>query len=737
MQLLALPIGMALLACPLASQGSDLANPILFCTQVPNPSNYLTITSTFGNHRAKPNAVVRGGDLMIRYPDGTLRNLTREAGFGEPRIAQTNRAIAVREPCVHWSGTRALFAMVDGAPPLGSDPELRWQIYEVQGLGQGQTAVIYRVPNQPFATNNVSPFYLSDGRVGFTSDRPRNGAPHLYPQLDEYEEAPTNTGLWSLDVFTGELFPLTHNPSGAFRPTLDSFGRIIYTRWDHLERDQQTDLELMGLGTYGTFNYSDESANAVNTGSNFEWFPEPRSQWIGFVNQNPGYAGPLNGYESFLIGNDFNDFLPWQVNQDGTGEETVNHVGRHELFPSFQRAREDDPALGNFGTFAPWVVNGQSVKSLHQIREDPNVPGLYYAVDCRRFDTHAAGQIVSFFAPEGRDGHEFDVRYLTHPATRDPSLNPAAGHSGLYRSPLRTSNGVALAVHTPQTRKDQDTGGFAYGMYWPRSTYDFRIKRLEFNGNYWVPGQPLTSGIPRVVVWADPWNVRAWFGTLWELDPVEVVARPLPPDTSEPALETPEAQMLTAAGVSEAALRSYLEANDLGLLVVRDATSRDRGDAQQPYNLRVAASGHQTTGPSVPVLWDVSHMQLFQADLLRSLTFGGIYPALGRRALAWPLHDAPIPPSVGAPPGAVEIAADGSVAALVPAQRGMTWQLTAPGGDPVVRERYWITVQPGEIRTCHGCHGVNDVDQAGDPADQTPPQALANLVNWLQSVGEL
>ena len=31
------------------------------------------------------------------------------------------------------------------------------------------------------------------------------------------------------------------------------------------------------------------------------------------MNQNPGYAGPLNGYESFLIGNDFNDFLPWMI----------------------------------------------------------------------------------------------------------------------------------------------------------------------------------------------------------------------------------------------------------------------------------------------------------------------------------------------------------------------------------------------------------------------------------------
>lgn len=43
--------------------------------------------------------------------------------------------------------------------------------------------------------NNVAPLYGTDERILFTSDRPRSGEVHLYPQLDEYEEAPTVTGL--------------------------------------------------------------------------------------------------------------------------------------------------------------------------------------------------------------------------------------------------------------------------------------------------------------------------------------------------------------------------------------------------------------------------------------------------------------------------------------------------------------------------------------------------------------
>ena len=81
-----------------------LPGTILFVTQVPTMNDFASRASTFGNHLASMDSVVRGGDLMIRYPEGTLRNLTREAGFGMDGMQLAN-AIAVREPTVHWSGT--------------------------------------------------------------------------------------------------------------------------------------------------------------------------------------------------------------------------------------------------------------------------------------------------------------------------------------------------------------------------------------------------------------------------------------------------------------------------------------------------------------------------------------------------------------------------------------------------------------------------------------------------------
>src|SRR5438128_727322 len=103
------------LALSLHAASAPPSNPILFVTQVPTPADFTSIASAFGNQRASIDAVPRGGDLWIRYPDGTLKNLTRTAGYGMVGM-QTDHAIAVREPSVHWSGTKALFSMVVGAP---------------------------------------------------------------------------------------------------------------------------------------------------------------------------------------------------------------------------------------------------------------------------------------------------------------------------------------------------------------------------------------------------------------------------------------------------------------------------------------------------------------------------------------------------------------------------------------------------------------------------------------------
>ena len=710
--------------------------PILFCTQVPNPADFATITSTFGSHLGGVGAAPRGGDLYIRYPDGTLKNLTRAAGYGMDGL-QGSSAIAVREPCVHWSGEKALFSMVIGSPAQFEPEPARWQIYEITGLGLSDTPVISLVPNQPASFNNISPIYASDDKILFTSDRPRNGAPHLYPQLDEYEEAPTVTGIWKLDPDTGSLEILNHTPSGAFSPIIDSYGRVIFTRWDHLVRDQQADDDnICGCEQFGTFNYTSEAADAVSTGNNDEVFPEPRSQWLGFVgNQMPGYGGELNGWQPHLFGSEINHFFPWMMNQNGTEEETLNHIGRHELHNYIPLNRTDDPSIVSQLHLGPFTANQSIANNIFQLKEDPLLPGSYYGIQAPEFFTHGAGQVIRLQGPQGMNADSMVLDHLTHPDTANYDETPSANHSGMYRTVLPLSNGDRVVVHAATTREAGDDG--SNGIIDP--VYKFRLKKLVQQGDYHVAGEMLTSGIFKTVSWYNPNSLQTFSGPLWELWPVEVVARavPLP---SVPALEAPEQQVLDSEGVSVSQLRSYLRTNGLALIVSRNVTRRDRNDRQQPFNLRVADGGVQTIAGAGTV-YDVSHMQIFQGDQIRGLTMGTGTPIQGRRVLAQPLHDAAAttrnPAAAGAPPGSVQIAPDGSMAALVPAKRALSWQLTDPTGDAVVRERYWLTFQPGEIRTCAACHGFSSADQNGNGTPMNPPQALGELLQHLKDTGEL
>jgi hypothetical protein len=707
------------------SPAGGLPNPILFVTQVPIPGDFTTIGSTFGNHQSGMQEVGRGGDLWILYPNGILKNLTEAAGYGVSGF-QDDDSIAVRQPSVHWDGAKAVFSMVIGAPEEQYQWEdYYWQLYEITGLGENDTPVITKVPNQPLNYNNVSPIYDTDDRIIFTSDRPFNGQAHLYPQRDEYEEAPVVSGLWSLNPATGNLKLLDHSPSGDFTPIIDSFGRVIFTRWDHLQRDQQADAdnynEMNGQPCdYCTFNYSSESVNSVPIfGVRTEVFPGPRADH-DLVGTN-------------LWSHTFNHFLPWMMNEDGTDMEILNHIGRHELVGYIPPSLTDDNNLVEF--YDPsGMFNQNRIENMFHIREDPANPGMYYGVDAPEFYTHSAGQIIALNGDPSTDADHMAITYITHPDTANPDPSPSPDHSGLYRSPLPLTDGTILTIHTAETDVDENVGTLEF----PQSRYDFRIKILTQNGPYWSAGPALTGGITENVNYWNPDVLVTYNGELWELDPVEVVVRTPPAPSTPYGLGAPELQIFNEVGIDPDDLEAYLTQQGLALVISRNVTTRDDNDHQQPFNLMVPG-GVQTTG-APGTIYPVSFIQFFQADLLRGLDYGGDGdPSPGRRVLAQPLHAPNVvnPPNTLDLPGAVNLGLDGSMAAFVPAGRAMSWQLTNPSGVPVVWERFWLTFQPGEMRVCTSCHGLNELDQAGNTAPQNPPEALRALLEYWQLLPSL
>ncbi|MFL5345604.1 MAG: Calx-beta domain-containing protein [Hyalangium sp.] len=764
------------------------SNPILFVTQVPMPEevnsrtvseSYQSCVSPFSNHLADTAHAGRGGSLFVRFSNGQLVDLLSVADWSAiPGGKPAANTLAVRNPSVTWTADKALFSMVIGAPsgPADTTPFL-WQLYELTLPTQAQLnanvkPVLTKVANQP-PYNNVFPTYALGGKIVFASDRPYNGQAHLL-QREEYLGLPTVSGLWSLDPSNaGSLQLLHHSPSGAFSPEIDSSGRLIFTNWDHLSRDPEAVTDSRNGNTAapynetftqtfnGSGNFADESSSAAFTqvtamaANTWDIFPEPRN--FDHVTLIDVYGDTLNGLAT-------NIFLPWMINLDGTNGELLNHVGRHEVGGFIAKNFKNDtnvvdlnpsvnPGYGGMGA-RPFFNNFMAA------REDPLHPGTFYGSDAADLGTHGAGQIVRLNnagtnasgAPLNPDN--ITVTYITPGAngaskpafipTVKPSINlPPTGQSPLsasnaetlYRTPVPLADGNLIASHVGNvTQTDYNSGTAAQ----PASFYAFRLKSLKLSGSTYVPDVTLTPGISLNTSYYVGSTLVSYNGTAWELDPVEIAPR-TPPAAATSSIDPIEAGVFATAGVHLPTFQNYLRSINAALSVSRNVTKRDLHDRQQPFNLKVAWSSTQATGASGTV-YNVAWIQFLQADLRRGYLLGGGTPAPGRRVVATPLHDTWTQnvQTAGAPPGALRLGDDGSFAAIVPAGKALTWHLqnNDTAKTSYVKERFWVTFQPGEIRTCANCHGINTSDQTGTVASPVgkptnPPQALLTLLqSW-------
>ena len=758
-------------------------NPILFVTQVPIPEevntrdvtqSFMSITSPFSNHLADTLHAGRGGSLLVRFANGQVVDLLAVADWSAvPGGKPAADAMAVRNPAVNWTATKAIFSMTTGKPngPADATPYL-FQLYEITLPTQAQLAanvkpVLTKVANQP-AYNNVFPTYGQTGKIVFASDRPYNGQSHL-TQREEYLSLPTVSGLWVLDPADAATLKLLHHaPSGAFYPFVDSAGRVIFSNWDHLSRDTQavTDSRLPDASLNETFtqtangsgNFADETNAAAftkvisMTANTWDTFPEPRN----FDRKT------LADFYPGVNGNAFNLFMPWMINLDGTGGELLNHVGRHEVGTGFARSFNTDANLSDFNpSTAPSATNGNFgihnyFTSFLAPREDPLNPGTYFGADSPDLGTHGAGRISKLTnAGAGVNPDTMLVSYVTNSAGAPgvkggmnlppTGLSPSSVDLDLYRTPVPLADGNLVASHVAVKQTDYNTGTVANPA--PVLGYNFRLRSLKppvAPALYYSNDVTLTPGININTSYYVGATLVSYNGPAWELDPTEIVSRNEPATPGAPAIHSVTAAQFTAANVHIPTFQNYLSANNAALAVSFDVTKRDQHDKQQPYNLRVSWSGHQTIKPgtlatagSPGVPYDVAWMRFFQADLRRGYALTGSTPLSSRRVVATPLHDtmAMNVQTVGAPAGSVRIGDDGSVAAIVPAGKAITWDMLANDSAKTsqVKERFWVTFQRGEIRTCANCHGINTTDQTGAGPPTNPPAALAALLAYWKS----
>jgi hypothetical protein len=228
--------------------------PIVFVARERPPGGEPTVIPGLGPHHR---TLVTGGRLLVRDPDGALRDLLPAGAMHD-----------VSDPSVSFDGTRVAFAGV-------VHPDSAWRIWMVGLDGKGLRPLTYtdrRLDLSPLGAaaqrferyDDFDPTWTSDHLVCFASTR--------YPMRAQYDDVPvSNLFLVHVDMVRRNvrLRRLTSERNGAEEPTVDvRNSRIVFSRW-WFNRHRPSDRDPGGL----TQSAAHAEPDSVNLWHAMEMFP--------------------------------------------------------------------------------------------------------------------------------------------------------------------------------------------------------------------------------------------------------------------------------------------------------------------------------------------------------------------------------------------------------------------------------------------------------------------------------
>src|SRR5437868_2880472 len=171
-------------------------------------------------------------------------------------------------------GTRVVFAM-RGPLAVNQDPSKppSWRIYEYVIATDALHAVINPASDpDPLTVNDVSPHYLPDGRIVFSSTRQTQSQGILLdegkPQFAAQDEARTEPAF-VLEVMNADgtgVHQISFNQSHDRDATVLANGRVLWSRWDHAPGKDA--MHLYSANPDGTDLELYYGANSHMTGTN-------------------------------------------------------------------------------------------------------------------------------------------------------------------------------------------------------------------------------------------------------------------------------------------------------------------------------------------------------------------------------------------------------------------------------------------------------------------------------------
>jgi hypothetical protein len=233
--------------------------------------------------------------MRVAFPSANLyMRAAASAGAPETNITASITAGAdydVKDVDVSPDGTKVAFAM-RGPLTKNMNPEdaPSWRIYEYTIATNKLTPMIDpSADTAPDTVNDVSPHYLPDGSIVFSSTRQRNSQAILInegkPEFIAEDEARTEP-IFDLHVISPDrttISQIEFNQSHDRDATVLAGGRILFTRWNHTPAKDQMDLYTINPdGTDLELYYGAQSHMTGTNGSVIE-FSHPREMQGGDV----------------------------------------------------------------------------------------------------------------------------------------------------------------------------------------------------------------------------------------------------------------------------------------------------------------------------------------------------------------------------------------------------------------------------------------------------------------------
>ena len=153
-----------------------------------------------------------------------------DLGSGEVTVLLDAEGGSVRDPVVHYDGQRVLFAW----RKAGTDP---YHLYEINVDGSG----LRQLTDGKY--DDYEPVYLPDGDIIFVSTRSKRWVQCWKTQVGTlYRCGPNGEGITPISA------NLEHDNTPAVLPD----GRIVYTRWEYVDRSQVGYHHLWTINPDGT-----------------------------------------------------------------------------------------------------------------------------------------------------------------------------------------------------------------------------------------------------------------------------------------------------------------------------------------------------------------------------------------------------------------------------------------------------------------------------------------------------